>query len=798
MANNSKSIKTGGGSHVGKSVQTGGDFVGRDQTTIINIIPWAEISDELIENLNKTVQLEKEKQVEELKKKGKTSAYPNTAIDGLAQKIIKFVYFDWAKAEKAYRDKVINLYDCVRVLGSSADVPLGNLFTQVYILDNITARQRHDIEVLRNQRWDRHDFQRQPGKRRQGLELVETNQNLFILGKPGAGKTTFLKYITIQAARKQLPRIPIFVSLNQWADSKWGKGDRAALLPFLVEQFAICDFPDAEIFIDYILKAGRALVLFDGLDEVKQEKDQRRRLTRLLQDFAQKYNKSQHLITCRIAASEYAFSGFIDVEVADFTPDQVREYARNWFGDQGKKFDTFTKELAKTENLGLAELCNTPLLLSLLCLTFDNNMHFPPSRAELYEDALETLLRKWDANRQIQRDEIYRTLTYKRKLQLLMSIAIPTFEKGELFFRQRDLEKWIVEYLVKLPGAPRSDTLDGTAILKAIEAQHSILVERAQGIYSFSHLTFQEFLTAHYLTENKGSEVASQLIRKHLTDSRWREVFLLTASLLDDATAFVSMMQSTIASIIADAPNARQFLTWAYYRTRQANVSIEQCRTVQLAYILLVRALAFERSSERNLEKALLRTIDLVRASEEEGALIQSFEHTRSLVQDRERALDLQQALRLALALARSTTPLVGFDYCLYYSWAYTTLFTFAATELNPKWQAAMWQLPNLIEGVAGLANEAGLPHLAQCLTIKSCPLPNAHVRDWQEYADTLWAILRDERDLCREWNFNNAEVGKLSNYFYANELLVQFLKVAVVSDRQAVLNNLLLPPKSE
>ena len=257
MANENTTINTSGGAAIGKGVQTGGgDFVNRDQ-------------------FNFFVALDGEKLRAILSK--------NKVSDATLQ---QWRDFDRPQAEQAYRDKVVKLYDRVRILGASADVPLGNLFTQLYILDKPTARQRHDLDELRQQHADRVDFQRQLGERTPGMELVKRGQNLFILGKPGAGKTTFLKYITIQAAGGQLPRIPIFVSLNYWADSPWGKGDKAALLPFLVEQFDICNFPNAELFVDHLLKEGRALVLFDGLDEVKQEQEQRRRLTRLLQEFA--------------------------------------------------------------------------------------------------------------------------------------------------------------------------------------------------------------------------------------------------------------------------------------------------------------------------------------------------------------------------------------------------------------------------------------------------------------------------------------------------------------------------------
>ncbi len=49
-------------------------------------------------------------------------------------------------------------------------------------------------------------------------------------------------------------------------------------MPYLVEQFDICGFPDAAPFVEQLLKQGKAIVLFDGLDEVNIEDNQRRLL----------------------------------------------------------------------------------------------------------------------------------------------------------------------------------------------------------------------------------------------------------------------------------------------------------------------------------------------------------------------------------------------------------------------------------------------------------------------------------------------------------------------------------------
>jgi predicted NACHT family NTPase len=85
----------------------------------------------------------------------------------------------------------------------------------------------------------------------------------------------------------------------------------------LLEQFAICNFPKADSFIAYLLEKGTAILLLDGLDEVNQEHQQK--VIKAVKDFCKKYDKTQCLITCRVAAADYSFETFKYTEVADFT-----------------------------------------------------------------------------------------------------------------------------------------------------------------------------------------------------------------------------------------------------------------------------------------------------------------------------------------------------------------------------------------------------------------------------------------------------------------------------------------------
>jgi predicted NACHT family NTPase len=47
--------------------------------------------------------------------------------------------------------------------------------------------------------------------------------------------------------------------------------------------------------------------------------------------FTDQYRDCQFVITCRIAAREYTFQQFTEVEVADFNDEQIAEFATKWF-----------------------------------------------------------------------------------------------------------------------------------------------------------------------------------------------------------------------------------------------------------------------------------------------------------------------------------------------------------------------------------------------------------------------------------------------------------------------------------
>ncbi len=402
---------------------------------------------------------------------------------------------------REYTQRYWDRHGMIKVLKMSKPMDLESIYINVKCLGNL-VRDYYDENLenkYRESKQRRFNF-RDDGKK-DGLLLANQEQYLMVLGDPGIGKSTFLRKVGLEALKGnkdsyQHSLTPVLLELKNF------KENEINIQVLIEEEFKICGFPNVEKNISNKLEKGELLILLDGLDEVPTANVYN--VIEKIQDFVDRHHKNRFILSCRTAARTH-LRRFTDIEIVEFDDQQIQSFIEHWFSSELDRKNETAKNcwelLQKEEYKSAKELAHTPLLLTFLCLVYDENQSFPTNRSRLYQDALRILLEKWSAEKRLpNRGLVYENLSIEQEEILLSEIAYQNFVADKLFLEKREVVKQIKDHLKQNLNAPQH--LDGEKVLKTIEIEQGILVERARDVYSFSHLTLQEYLTAQYIYDN--------------------------------------------------------------------------------------------------------------------------------------------------------------------------------------------------------------------------------------------------------------------------------------------------------
>jgi HEAT repeat protein len=358
-----------------------------------------------------------------------------------------------------------------------------------------------------------------------------------IVGDPGAGKTTLLKRLALHAINHELtglPELPVYVRLHEAARAR-----SEDLLEFATAQWErTYGLPGEQTawLLAERAEAGSVLFLLDALDETvigedaASAEESHRRIERAVLHLTKRFPRAPIVVTARREGYRQRgpLTGFTTLETLDFLPEQCEQFIMRWFehyGDERRHGLAAGLTAALKKNPRMATLAANPLLLSLIVLAYEqNDQQLPDNRARLYQQCIDTLLTRWDADstRRIQRLRAFGSDDQK---QLLPRIAWHFHSRGLRYFPESQIIPIIADFLT-MRG------LDGgqaRAVLQAISGDDGLLREQADGAYGFLHLTLQEYFAAQDVDD------ISALLH-HLGDPWWEEVILLYAGQARHAT----------------------------------------------------------------------------------------------------------------------------------------------------------------------------------------------------------------------------------------------------------------------
>lgn len=398
-------------------------------------------------------------------------------------------------------------------------------------------------------------------------EAIAASSRLVLLGEPGSGKSTALRFLALTLARAGLDAtvnlptqlegwqalgdagklIPIFMPLLPLAQQLAAHPNRngtaadvwAAIDEHLVGHGATADIVDA---MRAELARGHMLLLLDGLDEVAGG-DSRRQVVQAVQAFATEQPQCRLVVTCRVRAYEgkqnrdWQLAGWPSATLADWIPGQVHAFIQAWYTaaaaassmPAAKRDERITLlQRAIREREDLQRLSIRPLLLTIMALVHLNDGRLPEDRVTLYSRCLDILLGQWEIAKD---DTHYGPLMryiglpdadVKTLRPLLARVAYAAQQAagpGEVGrLRRAELREMVADALEQLK---HPNPYDGAKrFLEYTDVRAGLLQASDAGdAYAFPHQTFQEYLAGLELIS--GVDFVERIMAVR-TDDRWR------------------------------------------------------------------------------------------------------------------------------------------------------------------------------------------------------------------------------------------------------------------------------------
>ena len=313
-------------------------------------------------------------------------------------------------------------------------------------------------------------------------EECSAPRTVLIEGEPGMGKTTYCKkYAYDWATKQQEPRgcgstafkVVLLLKCRDIHSDVWEAIDDQ-LLPRDIDEEV------KQQFFHFIREnQSSILLILDGLDELPSSK---------LSMFSELI-EGRVLPKCHIVATARHEAGKevrkccdVLLQIEGFTEEHVKGFVTKYFKERTDLATKLLQRMSRDKNL--REVAANPLntaLLCLLCEEFEGTL--PESRAQLYLDMVECVLRRYRKKKGLLKTSEDLTNHYKPQLNHLGKVALNgllddklDFDESELRNHAKDLTEF--GFLSVQPG--------GSKLRQTLH-------------YAFLHKSFQEFFAAFFI-----------------------------------------------------------------------------------------------------------------------------------------------------------------------------------------------------------------------------------------------------------------------------------------------------------
>ncbi|MDR6760770.1 hypothetical protein J2Y38_000968 [Flavobacterium sp. 2755] len=339
-------------------------------------------------------------------------------------------------------------------------------------------------------------------------KIFTTSKNHFaILGQPGAGKTTSMKYLcqSIFFSENSIDlefKYPILIKLRDFNTPRNNKNDAGILIEYLYNVFGFSieikdNQSEAEIIrtkqklVHYIVEKLNVLLIIDGFDELSYRSHRDIVLGEII-ELANYLENSKLILTSRTSDFNYDFENIDIYELCSLNNLQINDFAKKWLNDD-QKVISFLKEVYNSPFIDTAV---RPLTIAHLCAIYERVGKIPEKPKTVYKKIVNLLLEEWDEQRNVKRISKYADFEIDRKFEFLTSIAyFLTVSSKRSIFSKSNLES----AYYKINEDFGLEKKDSKNVMEELETHTGLFLQSGYEFYEFAHKSLQEYLTAEYI-----------------------------------------------------------------------------------------------------------------------------------------------------------------------------------------------------------------------------------------------------------------------------------------------------------
>lgn len=351
--------------------------------------------------------------------------------------------------------------------------------------------------------------------------IKESDDRLFLLiGDPGAGKSVALRKLCLDILKESVKReyIPIYVNLKEWTTkSDWSKTPPTwkDLEAFVKQSLMDKDRYLGDFFEQHyntLDENGNLFFVLDSFDEIPQvlgttaDAKLIEDLSKVCREFLQgaKQKRSKGILASReyrMPREEY-FNAKTTLRVRPFTFEKIEQSLT-----QSGKISKATVEQLLRERPELVPNLRNPFITSLLkAYLADNNNRFPKNQADLFENYIQTSIKK--AQSRSGHEEI--------KLDEILNV---TTKIAKIIFSEAGLQAPLSMLRQKVPHSSFDSIIE---IMRYTRIARGDANNTAH--FSFAHRRFYEYFVVQDLLKTGKADLPLENIP---TDSKWRDTLIL-------------------------------------------------------------------------------------------------------------------------------------------------------------------------------------------------------------------------------------------------------------------------------